>query len=175
MSAALGKELGARIKGRRLALGLSQEAAAERVGIAPQFLGRIERGLALPSVPTLVAIGAALELPAAALLEPEPIREATEAELQALFEAMGSGQVKPAELGGGGHLVGLVPKALRERMQRVAVAHVAGQRERLSELVRDASPRTLALVLPLLEALAERPATAATPSAATPAARRRKS
>ena len=37
----------------RTALGLSQADVAEKLGLSLEFVGRIERGVALPSVPTL--------------------------------------------------------------------------------------------------------------------------
>jgi transcriptional regulator with XRE-family HTH domain len=38
------KELGDRIRARREALGISQEAAADRAGVHWTFLGQVERG-----------------------------------------------------------------------------------------------------------------------------------
>jgi transcriptional regulator with XRE-family HTH domain len=49
----LATRLGSVVQARRKAMKLSQEEIAERVGIAAQFLGRIERGESMPSVPTL--------------------------------------------------------------------------------------------------------------------------
>lgn len=48
--------LGQRIRSRRRALHLTQEALAERVGISASFLGHIERGSRVLSVETLVSL-----------------------------------------------------------------------------------------------------------------------
>lgn len=53
--------LGERIRNRRLALGLSQEDAAVLASIHSTNLGKIERGLANPTVETVVRIAVALE------------------------------------------------------------------------------------------------------------------
>lgn len=58
----LATTLGDVVRARRKALGVSQEEVAEKVGIASQFYGRIERGIALPSVPTLSNLADALGL-----------------------------------------------------------------------------------------------------------------
>lgn len=70
--------LGRSARDRRKALALSQEEVAEKVEIAPQFLGRIERGLAMPSVPTLVRLASALGLATDALLGHAPVPAANE-------------------------------------------------------------------------------------------------
>jgi transcriptional regulator with XRE-family HTH domain len=68
MDEVLAKQIGIAVRARRRDLGLSQEVIAERVGIAPQFLGRIERGMTFPSVPTLMGLSRALALPPGQLL-----------------------------------------------------------------------------------------------------------
>lgn len=62
------RNLGAHIRLRRKALGLSQEDLAHEVGIDRAYLGRIERGEANLSVLKLAGIAAALRLTAADLL-----------------------------------------------------------------------------------------------------------
>ena len=52
--------LGQRIRTRRRALQLTQEALAERVGISASFLGHIERGTRVLSVETLLSLCQAL-------------------------------------------------------------------------------------------------------------------
>ncbi len=52
----------------RTRLGLTQEEVAERVGVATEVYGRVERGNMLPSVPTLMRLCHALALDANALL-----------------------------------------------------------------------------------------------------------
>jgi transcriptional regulator with XRE-family HTH domain len=68
MDDVLAKQIGIAVRARRRDLGLSQEVIAERVGIAPQFLGRIERGLTFPSIPTLMGLSRALAMPPGSLL-----------------------------------------------------------------------------------------------------------
>jgi transcriptional regulator with XRE-family HTH domain len=68
MDDVLAKQIGIAVRARRRDLGLSQEVIAERVGIAPQFLGRIERGLTFPSIPTLMGLSRALAMPPGSIL-----------------------------------------------------------------------------------------------------------
>lgn len=58
----LAASIGVSARQARLARELTQADIAERIGLSPEFYARIERGHALPSVPTLVRIGAALDL-----------------------------------------------------------------------------------------------------------------
>lgn len=60
--------IGAAARGARVALKLTQEDAAERIGVSAEFYARIERGNALPSVPTLARICSALGVSADVLL-----------------------------------------------------------------------------------------------------------
>ena len=53
--------LGAAVRVRRRALGLSQEEFAEKVDCHRNFVGRIERGEQNPTVDTLVRIARALK------------------------------------------------------------------------------------------------------------------
>ena len=50
------KAVGERIRGRRKALGLSQEDFAERIGRVPKFCADIERGYAGMSIQTMLSI-----------------------------------------------------------------------------------------------------------------------
>lgn len=61
MDAALARKIGNAARGARKALSLTQEDAAERIGISLEFYGRIERGGTLPSVPTLLLMAEALD------------------------------------------------------------------------------------------------------------------
>jgi transcriptional regulator with XRE-family HTH domain len=63
--------IGARIRELRKARHLSQEALAERADLQVVVISRAERGRATPSVASLKKVAAALEVPIAALLEPE--------------------------------------------------------------------------------------------------------
>ncbi|MDC3956886.1 helix-turn-helix transcriptional regulator [Polyangium jinanense] len=60
--------LGARLRARREALGLSQAELAEKVDISANYVGVLERGLKLPTLDTLVALAKALDVPVADLL-----------------------------------------------------------------------------------------------------------
>lgn len=73
------KETNSRIAGRlgrvirtaRSDAALTQEALAERLEITPEAYGRIERGLSVPSYPTLLKLCAVLDLTANDLLHEE--------------------------------------------------------------------------------------------------------
>ncbi len=68
-----GARLGARLRARREALGLSQAELAEKVRISPNYVSVLERGLKLPALDTLVALAKALGVPVSDLLgEPRP-------------------------------------------------------------------------------------------------------
>ena len=62
METELAKKIGAAARTARKARGWSQADAAERIGISLEFYARIERGQTMPSTPTLVAMGQALEV-----------------------------------------------------------------------------------------------------------------
>src|SRR5687767_12175346 len=64
----LSKALGDAAREARLKAGLTQADVAERIGVATEVYGRLERGLLMPSVPTLRRLCLALHLPADKLL-----------------------------------------------------------------------------------------------------------
>lgn len=68
MDATLARKIGTAARKARDTLGFSQADAAERIGISPEFYGRIERGVTLPSTPTLVAMAEGLEVSTDVLL-----------------------------------------------------------------------------------------------------------
>lgn len=68
MDKQLAKSIGAAARRARKALQLTQEDAAERIGVSVEFYARIERGNSLPSVPTFVKIATALGISADNLL-----------------------------------------------------------------------------------------------------------
>lgn len=72
----LAESIGAAARAARNALKLTQEDAAERIGISAEFYARIERGNALPSVPTLARISTVLGVSADTLLGRAAVREA---------------------------------------------------------------------------------------------------
>ena len=55
-------EASARIRERRDALGWSQAKLAERIDTSIEYVSMLERGVRLPSLPTLVAVGEPLAL-----------------------------------------------------------------------------------------------------------------
>ncbi len=57
------KLLGLRIRAVRKAAKLTQEQGAERAGIAPNFLGYVERGKKRPSLEVTFALAKALNVP----------------------------------------------------------------------------------------------------------------
>src|SRR5689334_5922412 len=60
--------LGARLRARREALGLSQAELAEKIGISTNYVGVLERGLKLPALDTLVLLAKGLEVSVSELL-----------------------------------------------------------------------------------------------------------
>jgi transcriptional regulator with XRE-family HTH domain len=65
----LSSALGQTIRRHRLAAGLSQEALAERAELHRNHVGFLERGERSPTVDVLARVGAALGVPAWALLK----------------------------------------------------------------------------------------------------------
>ncbi len=59
--AALCARIGAAVRARRRARGLSQEALAEKSDISTHFIGLVERGLELPSLTTLLQLARVLD------------------------------------------------------------------------------------------------------------------
>lgn len=66
----LAKRLGARVRERRAALGLSQAMLAEHIETSVVYVSLLERGQRLPSVPTLLALARALSTSTDALVSP---------------------------------------------------------------------------------------------------------
>ena len=58
----LAKRIGKRIADRRKVLGWTQEQLAERVRVDAETISRFERGVNLPSLPTLERLAAALRV-----------------------------------------------------------------------------------------------------------------
>lgn len=59
---AFAKFVGARIKERRLLMGMSQDVLAESCGIFRTYLSRIENGSANPTLPVLAALSTSLNM-----------------------------------------------------------------------------------------------------------------
>lgn len=62
------REFGRRVQQRRVELGLTQEVAAERMGLHWTYLGQVERGRRNVSLHNIVRIAAGLEIDAGAML-----------------------------------------------------------------------------------------------------------
>ena len=70
----LSKALGEAARAARKRGEMTQADVAERVGVATEVYGRLERGLLMPSVPTLRRLCVVLKLPADALLALGPAK-----------------------------------------------------------------------------------------------------
>lgn len=79
---AVAKAFGERIRRARAARGWSQERLAERLGIDPLTVSRLETGRRILTAPMAVQLAGTLEVPVGALLEEVPA-EATPAEEEA--------------------------------------------------------------------------------------------
>ncbi|MBS4103706.1 helix-turn-helix transcriptional regulator [Tsukamurella paurometabola] len=66
-------EFGARVRARREALGLTQEQAAERIGVHFTNLGLIERGRRSARTETIARIAAGLDTTVGALMDDLPL------------------------------------------------------------------------------------------------------
>ena len=60
-AAAMARLLATRVKARRYALGISQEALAIKVGVDRTYASQIERAIANPSLQVLCSLATALE------------------------------------------------------------------------------------------------------------------
>ena len=71
----LSATIGTAARAARIQANLTQEDVAERVGLATEVYGRLERGGMLPSVPTLKKLCETLRIPADVLLGLHPAQE----------------------------------------------------------------------------------------------------
>jgi transcriptional regulator with XRE-family HTH domain len=83
MDKELAESIGNSARSARTSLKLTQEDAAERIGVSAEFYARIERGNALPSVPTLARISTSLGVSADSLLGHSPDEQERELPVQA--------------------------------------------------------------------------------------------
>ena len=74
----LSKRLGKNVSERRKQLGWTQEQVAERVGVDAETISRFERGVNLPSLPTLEKLSTALHSSVGELLSKQRPEEASE-------------------------------------------------------------------------------------------------
>lgn len=91
------QRLGARIRSLRQARGLTQEQLAERAGLHPTYVAKIEAGTRLPSLEVLDRLAAALEVPASLVVQAIdaaalPEERAAE-EVEILLQGCSAGQV----------------------------------------------------------------------------------
>jgi len=77
MDTDLARKIGSAARAARRARALTQQDAAETIGVSAEFYGRIERGRTLPSVPTLVRIADTLGISTDALLGRDGTQAAT--------------------------------------------------------------------------------------------------
>jgi transcriptional regulator with XRE-family HTH domain len=84
MSNAIQKKLGGRIVEFRRAAGLTQEQLAEKVGVTPVTISRLERGVTVPSLATLSKIGEALNAGMPDLFDFQRGRTTKEREIESL-------------------------------------------------------------------------------------------
>lgn len=61
------KRFGKRVREQRKLLGLTQEQFAEKIGLTPNFISTVERGIAFPRYDKLIAIINGLEVSADAI------------------------------------------------------------------------------------------------------------
>ncbi len=71
----LASTIGTAARAARVRANLTQEDVAERVGLATEVYGRLERGGMLPSVPTLKKLSEILHIPSDILLGLTPAQE----------------------------------------------------------------------------------------------------
>ncbi len=62
------KSIGKKISKRRKELGLTQETLAEKIGLSVSYIGAIERGEKVPSLPVFIDIANVLEISSDLLL-----------------------------------------------------------------------------------------------------------
>lgn len=61
-------EVGAAVKAKRLEAGLSQDQLAELLGVGPEAVSRLERGVVMLTIPKLVELANALNCPVEAFI-----------------------------------------------------------------------------------------------------------
>jgi len=128
MDKELAESIGTAARSARTSLKLTQEDAAERIGVSAEFYARIERGNALPSVPTLARISTSLGVSADNLLG-------------RLTPSAGDGEEQPA------------PLPALAQPPAPAPPTDGPELRRLARRLRKASPVTLRLVALLVKEL----------------------
>ena len=100
-------EIGEQLRARRHALGLSLRTLADRLGVSPSLISQIERGRANPSVSTLYAIVAELDISLDELLFTER-------------RAIANSAAGPIQRGSDRHRIRLASGVLWERLTTVS-------------------------------------------------------
>ena len=75
-TSAIRQRVGSRIRELRATRGWSQEELGERAGVSYKFIGEVERAIGNPTVDTLAALAAALDVDVAELIGPPSTRPA---------------------------------------------------------------------------------------------------
>lgn len=90
------QRLGVRVRSVRQACGLTQEQLAERAGLHPTYVAKIETGARLPSLETVDRLAEALGVPLALIVEaldtPAPHWEQVTKEVEILLQGCSEGQ-----------------------------------------------------------------------------------
>lgn len=92
------RRVGRAVAEARREAGITQQALAEQVGIAVETIGRLERGLQVPPLPRLEAIGAALGVELSDLLRRPAARTTREAAIGRLVALLRRRPPEDAEL-----------------------------------------------------------------------------
>ena len=81
MESNLNVEIGKRLRQRRKKMGLTQEKAAEMLGMSATYYGEIERGNRVISIPRVVAVYEKMGLPPTYLLTGQQISKNSKSEI----------------------------------------------------------------------------------------------
>jgi transcriptional regulator with XRE-family HTH domain len=92
------KRLGHRIAGQRRLAGLSQARLAEKIGVSPETISRLETGAAAPSIARLASIARALEVELQELFRLRPGDDPRELALRNLLWVVSRRTVQEIEL-----------------------------------------------------------------------------
>ncbi len=91
----LAKSIGRAVSSKRIKKGLTQGDVAEKIGVEPETIGRIERGVTLTPIPRLVEIANVLGCPLADLLcDGSPRMSDWEQSFGAQLQGLSDGDVK---------------------------------------------------------------------------------
>ena len=97
MATKIEKRLGERVAAYRRSSRLTQEKLAEKVGVAPETISRLERAVTVPSIVTLGNIAKALNLELSDFFEHKADRSAKDKALDALCRDLKRREVREIE------------------------------------------------------------------------------